>query len=127
MKIHFGGENETIHYRTVGKEFYTSHSGLALVGLGINRYSKLPSASKKAFPVTKGTNGIGLDDILRSYLGMLSLGQTDYEAVTNKKNDDYFKHALGIKRVPSAETLRQRLMKCRKSFSPWLIKVRLNS
>ena len=67
------------------KEFYTSHSGLALVGLGINRYSKLPSASKKAFPITKGTNGIGLDDILRSYLGMLSLGQTDYEAVTNKK------------------------------------------
>jgi hypothetical protein len=93
---------------TSDKEFYTSHSGLALVGLGINRYSKLPMASKKTFPVTKGTNGIGLDDILRSYLGMLSLGQTDYEAVTNKKNDDYFKHALGIKKVPSAETLRQR-------------------
>ena len=100
-----------------GKEFYTSHSGLALVGLGINRYSKLPSASKKAFPVTKGTNGIGLDDILRSYLGMLSLGQTDYEAVTNKKNDDYFKRP---RRSDSA------LMKCRKNFSPWLIKVRLN-
>ena len=72
------------------KEFYTSHSGLALVGLGINRYSRLPSASKKAFPVTKGTNGIGLDDILRGYLGMLSLGQSDYEAISNKKNDDYF-------------------------------------
>lgn len=90
------------------KEFYTSHSGLALVGLGINRYSGLPSASHNAFPVTKGTNGIGLDNILRSYLGILSLGKTDYEAVTDKKNDDYFKHALRIKRVPSAETLRQR-------------------
>ena len=77
------------------KEFYTPHSGLALVELGINRYSKLPMASKKTFQVTKGTDGIGLDDILRSYLGMLSLGQTDYEAVTNKKNDDYFKHSLG--------------------------------
>ena len=90
------------------KEFYTSHSGLALIGLGINRYSGLPSAVKKAFPVTEGTNGIGLDDILRSYVGMLSLGQTDYEAVTNKKNDDYFKQSLGIKRIPSTETLRQR-------------------
>ena len=49
------------------EDFYTSHSGLALVGLGINRCSKLPMASKKAFPVIKGTNGIGLDDILRSY------------------------------------------------------------
>jgi hypothetical protein len=55
------------------KEFYTSHSGLALIGLGINRYSALPSAARKAFPVTKGTNGIGLDDILRSYLGLRRL------------------------------------------------------
>ena len=91
-----------------GKEFYTSHSGLALIGLCVNRYSALPAAARKAFPVTKGTNGIGLDDILRSYLGMLSLGQTDYEAVANKKNDDYFRHSLGITKVPSAETLRQR-------------------
>jgi len=91
-----------------GKEFYISHSGLALIGLCVNCYSALPAAARKAFPVTKGTNGIGLDDILRSYLGMLSLGQTDYEAVANKKNDDYFKHSLGIKKVPSAETLRQR-------------------
>ncbi len=67
------------------KEFYTSHSGLALVGLGINRFSKLPSTSKKAFPVSEGSNGIGLDDILRSYVGMLCLGQTDYEALANKK------------------------------------------
>jgi len=91
-----------------GKEFYTSHSGLALIGLCVNRYSALPAAARKTFPVIKGTNGIGIDDILRSYLGMLSLGQTDYEAVSNKKNDDYFKHSLGIKKVPSAETLRQR-------------------
>ena len=90
------------------KEFYTSHSGLALIGLGINRYSALPAAARKAFPVTNGTNGIGLDDILRSYVGMLSLGQTDYEAVTNKRDDNYFKQSLGIKKVPSTETLRQR-------------------
>ena len=56
------------------KEFYTSHSGLALIGLGINRYSALPSAARKAFLVSKGTNGIGLDDILRSYVGTLKLG-----------------------------------------------------
>ena len=100
------------------KEFYTSHSGLALVGLGINRYSKLPSASNKAFPVAEGTTGIGLDDILRSYVGMLCLGQTDYEALSNKKKDDYFKEALAIKKVPSPETLRQRFNYLAKDLLP---------
>lgn len=100
------------------KEFYTSHSGLALIGLGINRYSKLPAEAGKAFPVTKGTNGIGLDDILRSYLAMLCLGQTDYEAVTNKRNDEYFNQSLGIRRVPSAETLRQRFDELAEALRP---------
>ncbi|MGV8075068.1 MAG: IS1380 family transposase [Syntrophobacteraceae bacterium] len=91
------------------KEFYTSHSGLALVGLCLNEFSSLPDKAKKAFPVSPGSNGIGLDDILRSYVGLLSLGQSDYEAVTNRREDDYFRQALGISKVPSAATLRQRL------------------
>ena len=91
------------------KDFYTSHSGLALIGLGINYYSDLPGKARKAFPLAKGVSGIGLDDVVRSYVGMLSLGQSDYEAVTNKKDDTYFKQSLGIRKVPSAETLRQRL------------------
>jgi hypothetical protein len=100
------------------KEFYTSHSGLALVGLSINRYSGLPSAARKAFPITEGTNAIGNDDILRSYVGMLCLGQTDYEAVTNKRDDDYFKQSLGINKVPSAETLRQRFDELAENLLP---------
>ncbi len=90
------------------KEFYTSHSGLALVGLCINKLCSLPAKAKAAFPVSPGSNGIGLDDILRSYIGLLTLGQSDYEAVTNRRGDDYFRESLGIDRVPSAETLRQR-------------------
>ena len=90
------------------KEFYTSHSGLALVGLCLNRYTSLPMKAKKAFPVAKGSNGIDIDDILRSYLGMLTLGQSDYEAIANRKEDDYFKKSLDIGKIPSAETLRQR-------------------
>ncbi len=49
-----------------------------------------------------------MDDILRSYVGLLSIGQSDFEAITNRREDDYFRQALGIERVPSAETLRQR-------------------
>ena len=89
------------------KEFYTSNSGLVLVGHCINELCPLPVKARKSFPVSPG--GIGLDDILRSYVGLLSIGQSDFEAVTNRREDDYFRQALGIGRVPSTETLRQRL------------------
>jgi len=89
------------------KEFYTSHSGLALVGLCLNRLCSLPAKAMDAFP--RGSGGIGLDDILRSYVGLLTLGQSDFEAITNRREDDHFSQSLGISRVPSAETLRQRL------------------
>lgn len=91
------------------KEFYTSHSGLALVGLCINEYCSLPAKAREVFPVSTVRNGIGLDDLLRSYVGLLTLGQSDYEALTNRRGDDYFRESLGISRVASAETLRQRL------------------
>ena len=89
------------------KEFYTSNSGLVLVGHCINELCPLPAKAGKSFPVSPG--GIGVDDILRSYVGLLCVGQSDFEAVTNRRDDDYFKQALGIGRVPSTETLRQRL------------------
>jgi len=90
------------------KEFYTSHSGLALVGLGVNKFCSLPDKVRETFPMSPGSTGIGLDDILRSYIGLLATGKSDYEAVTNRREDDYFREALGIGKVPSAETLRQR-------------------
>lgn len=90
------------------KEFYTSHSGLALVGLCLNKLCSLPAKAKEAFPLSPGVSGIGLDDIIRSYVGLLTLGQSDYEAITNKREDDYFRQSLGIRKIASAETLRQR-------------------
>ena len=88
------------------EEFYTSHSGLALVGACINRYSDL---SRRAGRQSRGTEQISDIDILRSYLGLLSLGKSDFQAITAMQGDDYFKHALAIDRLPSAESLRQRL------------------
>ena len=93
------------------KEFYTSHSGLALAGLCVNELCSLPAKASDAFPVSPGSNGIGIDDIIRNSLALLATGQSDYEAVTNRRNDDYFRQSLGIRKVPSAETLRERLDK----------------
>lgn len=64
------------------------------------------------------THLISHTDILRSYLGLLCLGKSDYEAITSMRQDTYFKNALGIKNVPSAETLRQRLDEEAENFLP---------
>jgi hypothetical protein len=88
-------------------EFYTSHSGLALAGLCINRYSKLNQVINRK--IGKNSNIISHTDLLRSYLGLLCLGKSDYEAVSSMRDDEYFKQSLGIGNIPSAERLRQRL------------------
>lgn len=87
-------------------EFYTSHSGLALAGACINRYSDL---GRQVGRVAKGSDHIAEIDILRSYLGLLCLGKSDYQVIAAMREDDYFKQALGIGRLPSVERLRQRL------------------
>ena len=88
------------------QEFYTSHSGLALVGLALNRHTELARALKAAIPQR---HGISHGDIAKSYLGLLCLGKSDFEAVSNVRDDPFFQQALGIGRAPSAERLRQRL------------------
>jgi len=88
-------------------EFYTSHSGLALAGLCINRYSNLSKVVGRA--MEDSGNVISHADLLRSYLGLLCLGKSDYQAITAMREDDYFMNSLGISTVPSAERLRQRL------------------
>ena len=89
-----------------GEEFYTSHSGLALAGVCIDRYSDL---GRHVGRVAKGSDHIAEIDILRSYLGLLCLGKCNYQAIAAMREDGYFKQARGIGRIPSAERLRQRL------------------
>jgi len=102
-------------------EFYTSLSGLALAGACINRYSDL---GRQVGRVAKGSDHIAEVDILRSYLGLLCLGKSDYQAIAAMQEDEYFKHALGIGRMPSVERLRQRLDEAGTSLVPVSIDLR---
>ncbi|MBE0502345.1 MAG: IS1380 family transposase, partial [Desulfuromonadales bacterium] len=88
------------------KEFYTSTSGLALVGVALNRYTTLVSRTDKAAP----KRGIATSDVLRSYVGLLCQGKSDFAAIRPFfEDDEFFRHLLGLTKVPSPETLRQRL------------------
>lgn len=94
---------------------FTSHSGLALVGMALNRHSGLPKALDRKVGLR---HGIAHSDVLCSYIGLFSLGKSDFEAVENVRDDDFFAEALGITTVPSAVTLRQRLDERAAAFLP---------
>ncbi|TWJ16595.1 hypothetical protein JN12_03353, partial [Geobacter argillaceus] len=88
------------------EEFYTSHSGIALVGLALNRFTSLSSAL--AVMDAPGDLIAGID-IIRSYCALLAQGKSDFVAVEQCRNDDFFREALGNKEIPSEGTMRQRM------------------
>lgn len=97
-------------------EFYTSHSGLSLVGLGLNRFTSLVKRLGALPPLKKGA--ISHADVLRSFIALLCLGKSDFEAISGFRNDRYFKEALALTAIPSEPTLRQRLEECAERFLP---------
>ena len=81
----------------------TSHSGLALVGRAIE-HTRL-SQELGTIPLR---HGIAHADCVKSYVGLLCTGKSDFDAIENKRNDAFFKTALGVEKVPSSPSLRQR-------------------
>ena len=81
----------------------TSHAGLALVGRAIG-HTRL-SQDLAAIPLR---HGIAHADCVKSYVGLVCTGKSDFDAIENKRNDAFFKTALGLERVPSSPSLRQR-------------------
>jgi Transposase DDE domain group 1 len=96
-------------------EFYTSNSGLALLGMCINKFTSL---GRRLLPIAPLAHGIPHTDVVKSCLGLLSLGKSDFDAVTNKREDKFFMEALAVKEVPSEGTYRQRLDEHAERFLP---------
>lgn len=88
------------------EEFYTSHSGLALVGLALNRFTSLSSSLSAMGAPGDLIAGI---DIIRAYCALLAQGKSDFVAIEQYRRDDFFRESLGNKDVPSEGTMRQRM------------------
>jgi Transposase DDE domain group 1 len=84
----------------------TPVAGLALVGHHLKRLAPVFKQIDQALPVKSGVSN---SDILRSYLGLLVQGKSDFDAIENFRGDAFFKQALGVGLLPSSPTLRQRL------------------
>ena len=95
-------------------EFYTSHSGAALIGLCLNRFTSLTTRLRAVSRLKKGA--IAHADVIRSYIGLLCLGKSDFEAISGFRQDRFFRESLGLKEVPSEPTLRQRLEEHAEAF-----------
>lgn len=85
----------------------SSHGGLALVGRLFKRIN-LPALIDPKYPMQTERGGIANSDILKCYLGLLSLGKNDFEAVEGFRSQRFVTQALGLRAVPSSATLRQR-------------------
>jgi hypothetical protein len=85
-------------------EILSPHACLALVGHYLNQQTTLAKASRT---ITK-RHGIANIDLIRTYLGQICLGKSDFEAVEQSRNDPFFKAPMGIKQSVSSARLRQR-------------------
>lgn len=89
-------------------EVLVSHSGVALAG-----------ALLQQSPLRKQLNEIRLGqrsrpevphgDVLLSMIGLLCLGKSDYADIEAYRQEEFFRRALGLAKLPSEETLRQRM------------------
>ena len=84
----------------------TPVGGLALVGHYLKALAPQWATLDAALPVR---GGVSNSDVLRSYLGLLVQGKSDFDAIEGYRGDKFFKEALGIGLLPSSPTLRQRL------------------
>lgn len=97
-------------------EIITPHGGLALVGHSVNRMTSLAKTSRT---IVK-RHGIANIDLIRTYLGLICLGKSDFEAVEHARHGPFFKAALGIKQSPSSAWLRQRFDEDARALIPLL-------
>ena len=83
---------------------FTSQAGLGLVGMAIRQRTSL--AADAAGVAAVRSDAMPHGDILASYVALLCLGKSDFEAINAFRADSYFHTALGLGQVPSAATLR---------------------
>jgi hypothetical protein len=91
----------------------TSHAGLALVGRAL-RHTRLD----RDLASVGLRHGIAHVDCVKSYVGLLVTGKSDFDAIENRRQDDFFRTSLGIGQVPSAPSLRQRFDDRADAFTP---------
>ena len=85
-----------------------THSGLALVGLMLNR-TKLKQGLNQTLLPDRMAPHISNYDVTVSYIGLLCQGKSNFDHIEQFREDPFFWQSLMLGSVPSSPTLRQRL------------------
>ena len=85
-------------------EFYTPTAGLYFIGYAINQKTTL----KKTLRAVRKKHGIPNIELIRTVSALLATDKSDFDAIKNIRNDDWFKRCMSIRQVPSSSRLRQR-------------------
>ncbi|MCX4325244.1 MAG: IS1380 family transposase [Lachnospiraceae bacterium] len=92
------------------KERIIPSGGLTLVGHILENSGLIDRLNKQDVTGRRSGHQIKNGDILGSYIGCLCMGKPDFEAIRETDDDpEFFCQAMGIERIPSAESLRQRM------------------
>ena len=84
----------------------TPVAGLALAGRCLKVLQPVLGRLDAELPVK---SGVAYSDIVRSYVGLLVQGKSDFDAIENFRGDAFFKQTLGIGLLPYSPTLRRRM------------------
>lgn len=93
---------------TKTNEILTPVSGLACVRALLSKTNLKKKLNSKKIPKMSEPD-IKNGDVALSYTGLLCQGKNDFESIEPFRQDKFFKLALGIEKVPSSPTLRQRM------------------
>ena len=99
-----------------GNEHLTSHSGLALAGAILDRSrlrERLDTVMLPEHPFPEISHG----DVATAMVGLICLGNPDFDAIEAFRDDLFFLQSLGLDSVPSSPTLRQRLDNAKGAFN----------
>lgn len=86
------------------------------MGHCLNQHTLLKKTSRS---IAK-RHGIPNIELIRTYLGLICVGKSDFEAVETVRNDPFFKAAMGLKQSPSSARLRQRFDEDAQALIPLL-------
>lgn len=109
-----------------GNERLITPSGVGIVGLLLHK-TELKSRVDKTKLRDRQAPQIKNSDVLFSYIGLLCQGKSDFDAIREMQEDPTaFEYALGIKNIPSSETLRQRLDMAKGKFRTAILEENVN-
>ena len=90
-------------------EIIATHGGNILLGAIMDKAElrkRVDAVLRENFPPP---HGIKTADVIVAYIGTLSQAQVAFEAIEQFRDDPYFKRTMGLEKIPSCSTLRQRM------------------